>query len=173
MTRTTKYTDQFENDSIGTTREEYAAQGVSNNFIRAQEAGRMTVGEAAKILTKRLGRKVLASQLEPLASEWHHAGRFGRGQARRVFFLSEAQVDAITEADLDWSASSVYGWSLGFEPGVRGWVPIIAHAGTFDRAKAKRLGNKFHELSREEAEEAASAIGKRLPPFCSNWREAR
>jgi len=41
-----------------------------------------------------------------------------------------------------------------------------------ETGRIKRLGDKFHALSKDEAVEAKAAIGKRLPAYSSNWREA-
>jgi hypothetical protein len=163
----------------GTSQSEYAAQGKSNNFIAAQSAGRLTAGQAAKWLSKRLGRKITAKEIEPLAVEFHHAGRFGNNKAKRVFFFSEAELDRFTLADVDRAAAPLWGWVLGFcskytgQYGKKRFVPIIADAGQFAADKANRLGDKFHELSESEATEAKSAIGKQLPAFSRDWKEAR
>jgi len=163
----------------GTSRAEYAQQGKSNNFIMAQAAGRLTAGQAAKVLSKRLGRKITAKEIEPLAVEFHHAGRFGHHQAKRVFFFSEQELEDITLADVDQAAAPVWGWVLGFRSeyrrrySKRRYVPIVAEVGQFPADKANRLGDKFHELSESEAIEARAAVGKSLPPFCEDWREAR
>ena len=163
----------------GTTRDEYAAQGRSNNYITAQDAGRLTAGEAAKLLSKRFGLKIKAKQIEPLASEFHHAGRFGRNQAKRVFFFSPEQVEQITLADIERASAPVWGWVLGFEVdysgryGKKRYVPIVAEAGPIAADRAHRLGDKFHGLSEAEAQEAKAAVGKALPAYSTDWREAR
>jgi len=163
----------------GTSRAEYAQQGKSNNFIMAQAAGRLTAGQAAKVLSKRLGRKITAKEIEPLAHEFHHAGRFGNNKAKRVFFFSDSELEGITLADVDQAAAPVWGWMLGFRSeytgpyGKKRYVPIVAEVGQFAADKVNRLGEKFHELSESEAIEAKAAIGKALPPFCEDWREAR
>jgi len=163
----------------GTPRGEYAARGKSNNFIAAQDAGRLTAGQAARWLSKKFDRKITAAQVEPLATEYHHAGRFGNNKARRVFFFSPAELDQITLADIERAAAPVYGWVLGFRAehtgryGKKRYVPIIAEAGQFSANKAHRLGDKFHPLSETEASEAQAAVGKQLPPYCEDWRKAR
>lgn len=163
----------------GTTQPEYVAQGKSNNYIAAQEEGRLTAGQAAKLLTKRLGRKITARQIEPLATEFHHAGRFDNRKAKRVFFFSPEEVDAITLADIECASAPVWGWTLGFRVeytgrhGKKRWVPIVAEVGQFPRDRAHRLGDNFHELTPAEAGEAKAAVGKTLPAYCEDWREAR
>jgi len=165
-------------ENQATTRAEYAAQGKSNNYLAAQAAGRLTAGQAAKVLSKRLGRPVKAKDLEPFATEYHHAGCFGGNKARRVFFFAAADLERITAADLDRAALPVWGWVLGFKPvydgpyGRKRYVPTIAEVGQFDQAKAKRLGEKFHLLTEAEAAEAKGAEGKVLPPSCEDWRQA-
>jgi len=163
----------------GTSRAEYARQGKSNNFLFAQSAGRMTAGQAAKVLSKRLGRKITAKEIEPLAVEFHHAGRFGNHKAKRVFFFSESELERITLADVDRAAAPLWGWVLGFRTeysgrfGKKRYVPIVAEVGQFAADKANRLGDKFHELSESEAAEAKAAVGKALPAFSQDWKEAR
>lgn len=164
---------------MSTTREEYDLQGKSNNFIAAQKEGRMTAGQAAKKLSKRLGRKITAKEIEPLATEYHHAGRFGKHQAKRVFFFSQNEIDKITLADVERAAAPVWGWVLGFKAvydgryGKKRYAPVVKEVGQFAADKAFRLGDKFHELSEAEAAEAQAAVGKILPAFCQDWREAR
>ena len=161
----------------GTTRSEYDAQGKSNNFLAAEAAGHLTAGQAAKLLSKRLGRKILAKQLEPLAGEFHHAGRFGKRQAKRVFFFTEAELQHITLADIEQASAPVWGWVLGFRKhtGRRHttrYSPIVAEVGQIPADKARRLGDKFHPLTEEEASEAQAAVGKTLPAYSHDWKEA-
>ena len=161
----------------GTTRSEYDAQGKSNNFIAAEAAGHLTAGQAAKLLSKRLGRKILAKELEPLADEFHHAGRFSKRQARRVFFFTEEELSRITLADIEQASAPVWGWVLGFRVcsgryGKKSYMPIVAEVGQIPADKAHRLGDKFHPLTEEEAHEAQSAVGKTLPAFGKDWKEA-
>jgi hypothetical protein len=163
----------------GTSRAEYAAQGKSNNFLAARAAGRLTAGQAAKLLSKRFGRKITAKQVEPLAVEFHHAGRFGANKARRVFFFAPDQLARITLADVDQAAAPMWGWVLGFRAdysgryGKKRYVPIVAKVGQFAADKANRIGDKFHKLSETEAAEAKTAVGKSLPAFSNDWREAQ
>jgi len=157
---------------------DYARQGKSNNFIAAAIAGRLTAGQAAKLLSKRLGRKVTAKQIEPLAVEFHHAGRFGNHKAKRIFFFSQAELERITLADVEQAAAPIWGWVLGFRSelgrwGRKSYRPIVAEVGQFAADKAHRLGDKFHELSEPEATEAKAAVGKSLPAFSNDWREAQ
>lgn len=161
-----------------TSREQYNTQGKSNNFIAAQESGKLTVGQAAKLLSKKLGQKITATQLEPLANEFHHAGRFGNNKAKRVFFLSQEQVDKITLKDIEEANKSQWGWILGFvrEYGVynrKRFVPFVAEVGLIPAYRIKRLGDKFHKLTEEESEQAKLVVGLELPPFCTDWRKAR
>ena len=72
---------------------QYLSQGMSNNHINARnDETKMTVGEAAKLLTKKFKSKIYAKELEVFATEWHHAGvyknRSGRLSGKRIFFLS-------------------------------------------------------------------------------------
>jgi len=158
---------------------EYSAQGKSNNFIAAQAAGRMTAGQAAKLLSKRFGRKVLAKEIEPLATEFHHAGRFGAHKAKRIFFFSQEELDRLTVTQVECASSAVRGWVLGFRKdyggrnGKKRFVPIVAEVGLFPADKVHRLGDKFHKLTEAEAVEAKAAVGKTLPAYSDDWREAR
>jgi hypothetical protein len=162
-----------------TSQAEYAAQGKSNNYVAAQAAGRLTAGQAAKVLTRRLARKILAKEIESLASEFHHAGRFGGNQAKRIFFFTPEQVARITLADIERAAAPVWGWVLGFRAdysgryGKKRFVPIVAESGLISADRAHRLEEKFHPLNESEAEEAKAAIGKVLPAYSNDWREAR
>jgi hypothetical protein len=149
-----------------------------NNFIAAKAQGRMTAGEAAKLLSKKFACKITARQIEPLATEFHHAGRFGNDKAKRVFFFSPEELDRITLADIENVIAPVWGWVLGFKAeygsfGKKYYVPIVGQVDQFSRDKAHRLGKKFHPLSEAEAAEAKSAVGKILPAFCDDWRHAK
>jgi hypothetical protein len=165
-------------DRQGTSRDQYASQGKSNNYLAAQAAGRFTAGQAARVLSKRFGRKIAARDLEPLACEFHHAGRFGRDKARRVFFFSAVELELITLADVERAAAPVWGWRLGFRAeygryGRKFYRPIVAEVGLFAADRAFRLGDKFHPLaSAQEAAEARAAVGKTLPAYCADWRQA-
>ena len=162
----------------GTTRDEYDAQGKSNNFVAAEESGRLTAGQAAKALSKRLGVKVLAKHIEPLAREFHHAGRFGNRQAKRIFFFSPREIERITLADVERASTPVWGWVLGFHTdysgryGKKRYVPIVAEVGQIAADRAHRLGDKFHALTEAEATEAKAAEGKSLPAYSTDWKEA-
>ncbi len=163
----------------GTSRDEYNAQGKSNRFLYAQEQGKMTAGEAAKVLTKRFGTKILASDIEPLAVEFHHAGRFGNNKAKRIFFFSDEDLARITLEQVEELREGVWGWILGFTPvlgryGRKSYLPTVKEAGCFPSAKAHRLGDKFHQLPRAEVEELleAGAVGKVLPAYETDWRKA-
>lgn len=161
-----------------TSRAEYNAQGKSNNFVASQGDGHLTAGSAAAVLSQRFGRKITARQIEPLANEFHHAGRFGGNKARRVFFFSPEELDRITLADVEAAAEPMWGWVLGFrrERGAHGrktYAPIVAKVGLIPADQAHRLGEKFHPLAEAEAVEAKGAVGKTLPAYSNDWRAAR
>lgn len=163
---------------IPTTHKEYNQQGKSNSYIATQQEGGLTAGQAAKMLSRRLGVKILAKELEPLTKEYHHAGRFGKNQARRVFFFTPKEVDRITLEDIRQASTPQWGWVLAFKRvkinrfGKMGYRPIIGEAGAIPADKVHRLGDKFHPLSKDEAKSAIKAVGKELPPYSSNWQEA-
>ena len=68
---------------------------------------KMTVGEAAKYITKKVGRKVLAKDVKDLylthygqTPEWHHSGFYKGGKGRtmgRTFFLSEDEAQTLVD----------------------------------------------------------------------------
>ena len=159
---------------------EYQSQGRSNNYIAAVEAGKLTVGQAAKFLTKKFGEKIVAKQLEPLAVEYHHAGLFNGRSAKRVFFLTRDFVETLTREKIEAANGAQTGWQLGFKRvvGLRGritFVPVIAKAGTFSAAEIKRLGKKFNRVTAEEVEEIQKKIeagANQLPAFETDWRKA-
>lgn len=73
---------------------------VSERHYAASQV-KMTAGEAAKYITKRVGRKVLAKDVKApyLAHygrepEWHHSGFYQGGSGKtmgRTFFLSDEE----------------------------------------------------------------------------------
>ncbi|HXR84312.1 MAG TPA: hypothetical protein VN722_08390 [Hanamia sp.] len=81
--------------------------GLSNNYVSERHyyasQEKFTAGEAAKILSKKLGKKILAKELvygykllngcEP---EWHHAGFYkasGKSTMGRTFFFTEENIE--------------------------------------------------------------------------------
>ncbi|CAL1519448.1 hypothetical protein [Chitinophaga sp. MM2321] len=79
----------------------YLRQGKSENYQDAEEKGLLKAGAVATLLSKQLGMKITAKELEVFATEWHHAGVFKRGdgqsfQGRKVYFFSPAGIEKIT-----------------------------------------------------------------------------
>jgi hypothetical protein len=163
--------------NLPTSISEYNQQGKSNNYIQAKEGGKLTVGEAAKLLSKRFGCKILAKTIEPLSVEFHHAGRFGNNKAKRIFFFTKEQIESLTLEDINESGSPRWGWIMGFKKeygqyGRKHYIPIIKEVGLIDGSRVFRLGDKFHPLEQKEINECQAKVGKILPTFSDNWREA-
>lgn len=162
---------------------EYFQQGKSNNFIVAQQNGHATLGQAAKILSKKFGMKILAKQLEGLASEWHHAGSF-RGRGRKVYFLTPTQIEGFTSEDVNrlaqntQTATPSLGWITKFQTDYTGrygrkrCYPIIGRVGEFTPQEVVRAGDKFHPLSPTELELCKRREGCQLPPYCDDFTQA-
>lgn len=79
---------------------------VSERHFAASQV-KMTAGEAAKYITKRVGTKVLAKDVKCLylahygrEPEWHHSGFYRGGNGKtmgRTFFLSEEEAQTISD----------------------------------------------------------------------------
>lgn len=79
---------------------------VSERHFYASQT-KLTAGEAAKVISKNTGKKVLANDVKALfkahygrEAEWHHSGFYNGSQGRtmgRTFFLDEEQVNELTE----------------------------------------------------------------------------
>ncbi|MBS0029229.1 hypothetical protein ACTJJ0_14860 [Chitinophaga sp. 22321] len=80
---------------------QYLRQGKSENYQDAEDKGLLKAGEVAALLSKKFNVKIAARELEPFATEWHHAGVFksAAGQAlrgRKVYFFSANDADGIS-----------------------------------------------------------------------------
>lgn len=83
-----------------------SAKCVSERHYYASQE-KMTAGEAAKYITKRVGTKVLAKDVKCLylthygrEPEWHHSGFYRGGNGKtmgRTFFLSEEEAQTIAD----------------------------------------------------------------------------
>lgn len=79
---------------------------VSERHYAASQV-KLTAGEAAKSLTKKVGTKVLAKDVKSLymthygrEPEWHHSGFYTGGNGKtmgRTFFLSEEEVQTLAD----------------------------------------------------------------------------
>ena len=79
---------------------------VSERHYAASQV-KLTAGEAAKLLTKKVGSKVLAKDVKSLyithygrEPEWHHSGFYQGGSGKtmgRTFFLSEEEVQTLAD----------------------------------------------------------------------------
>lgn len=85
---------------------EYTGKYTSANHEAAIQSGRLTAGEAAKIISKQIGKKVLAKQvlasyraLNGFDPEWHHSGFYSNGSRKKVmgrtWFLEDAEVSEL------------------------------------------------------------------------------
>ena len=77
---------------------DYFSQGMSNRNIEAhRDDSKVTCGKMAKLLSKELKRKILASDIEQYATEWHHAGLFrksnGRYGGKKVYWFKLSEKD--------------------------------------------------------------------------------
>jgi len=64
----------------------YSGKYTSANHYAAQERGLKTAGEAAREISKATGKKILARDIRPWATEWHHSGFYGRNMGKTWFF---------------------------------------------------------------------------------------
>lgn len=77
----------------------YLHEGKSENYQDAEDKQLLKAGEVAALLSKKFNNKISAKEIEPFASEWHHAGVFKSGnglKGRRVYFFREADINKIT-----------------------------------------------------------------------------
>lgn len=92
-----------ENRGGGTFFGDYLRQGASNRHLEARaDENKLTAGKMAKVLSQILKRKVLASDISHLATEWHHAGVFynkytKRTSGKKVFFFTKNDINRLTE----------------------------------------------------------------------------
>ncbi|MCK7554979.1 hypothetical protein MKQ70_08160 [Chitinophaga sedimenti] len=156
----------------------YAQEGKSENYQHAEARGLLKAGEAAALLSKRLGVKITAKEIEVFSKEWHHAGVFnaGRGiKGRRVYFFSE---EALSNISLDAILANrnkpkpvpdertVQGWYIQFfkmtDPATRRRYskPFVG----IYKGPAHKKPKGFKPLSDEAFEVAAKQRGKALLP---------
>jgi hypothetical protein len=177
---------------------DYIAQGKSNNFLKAEEEGKMTLGEAAKLINRKLkadlkaiDKKVMAIDLEGFSTEWHHAGVFkkynGKLGGKKVYFLTKEQAESITLEQLAnvWDKKSqeqeegkkeVKGYfirlevSYGGAYGKKTWIPTMyAYSGTENGTP-----QKFCRLDEKDYLIAKAFNGLTLKPYTDpNFEELR
>ena len=70
----------------------YTSEGHEN----AKRRGMKTAGEAAKIISKRTGKKVGAKDIRKWADEWHHSG-FYKGKMGKTWFFNESKIEYLVE----------------------------------------------------------------------------
>ncbi|NSL87596.1 hypothetical protein ECE50_012180 [Chitinophaga sp. Mgbs1] len=107
---------------------DYIRQGKSENYQDAEEKGLLKAGEAAVLLSKKLGMKVSAAELTVFATEWHHAGVFKSSsgaslRGRKVYFFSPAAVEKITAAQLLANREKAAAKPAPDQRTVQGWYP--------------------------------------------------
>ena len=81
---------------------DYIQQGCSNRHLEARHnSEKLTAGEMAKLVGKELKRKVLASEIQDFATEWHHAGVFkksnGKTGGKKVYWFNLSEKDSLVE----------------------------------------------------------------------------
>jgi hypothetical protein len=166
---------------IPTSRADYFSQGVSNSHIYAKECGKITAGEAAKILSKKFAIKILAKDIKPLSTEWHHSGAFKGNNgtlAGKTYFFTKEQVDSITLEKINQVNNqlisekqalliNVQGWYIDFKKvsinryGKLGWKPFL---GIYEGEKGK-APKSFVALTDEQMEIARLQKGRQLEPY--------
>lgn len=107
---------------------DYLREGKSENYQDAEARGLLKAGEVAARLSKQLGMKVSAKELERFATEWHHAGVFkgnsgGALRGRKVYFFSEAAVQQITAEKILHNREKEQQKKTAGEKIVKGWYP--------------------------------------------------
>ena len=164
----------------------YLRQGKSNNYLIAEDNGKLKAGEAAKILSKKFGTKILAKEIECFSSEYHHAGVFrgfnGQLTGKKVKFFRPEQLENITldvilrnrqftAVKKEEGQQLIKGWFVTFEQvkinhyGKLAYKPFVAlYTGT----KEKQPKN-FTPLSDEQFEDAKNYEGKQLQPYASHY----
>jgi len=165
---------------------DYLSQGKSNNYLVAEENGKIKAGEVAKILTKKFGIKIYAKEIECFATEWHHAGVFqgytGKLMGRKVRFFTHEEIENITlESILENRGNQtkkeekenqmVKGWFVKFERirinhyGKLGWKPFV---GLYEGLQGNAPKN-FTSLTDEEFEDARKYEGSQLISFANYY----
>lgn len=66
----------------------YTSSGHHNAELR----GLKTAGEAAKIISKKTGKKITAKQIRSSADEWHHSG-FYAGKMGKTWFFKDSTIE--------------------------------------------------------------------------------
>lgn len=76
----------------------FSGKFVSENHYKAKQEGKLTAGEAAKIISKRTGKKYLAKDIIPLCTEWHHSGLYKKEKKfvmGKTWFITKEHVEEI------------------------------------------------------------------------------
>lgn len=106
----------------------YLRQGKSENYQDAEDKGLLKAGEAAALLSRKFNTKIAAKELEPFATEWHHAGVFksATGQSlrgRKVYFFSAQDAENISLDKILANRNKAAKKPLPNSSIVQGWYP--------------------------------------------------
>ena len=75
---------------------EITGKYTSERHEAAKRAGKFTAGDAAILLSKKLGKKILANNIKPYSKEWHHSGFYAGGMGKTWFF-SQDEINFLIE----------------------------------------------------------------------------
>lgn len=159
----------------GTVSERHAA-------ARADES-KLTAGQLATAM-RRAGMKVTARELQPLATEWHHAGwKTGGGMGRCYFFsVDDATPDGMArlfdrvESARAAAAQPRYGWRVAFRADYSGPYGRKRHqpvAELREFGPGERVPDKYELISPDEYAALLPHNGTDLLPFESRAAFAR
>ncbi|SDF02598.1 hypothetical protein [Chitinophaga filiformis] len=104
----------------------YLQEGKSENYQDAEDKQLLKAGEVAALLSKKFNTKISAKEIEPFASEWHHAGVFKSGnglKGRRVYFFREADINKISLEKILENKAKVTQKAAPDHRMVQGWFP--------------------------------------------------
>lgn len=160
---------------------DYLVQGKSNNFFIAKENGKITAGEAAKILSKKFKIKILARDIDNLTDEFHHAGVFKNHQNRltgkKVKFFTLESVNSLTLNQIldnkNQKNSIVKGWYITFKKvsinryGKLAWKPFVS----IYKGQQQSKPQHFHELSDIDFDHAKQFDNKQLKSFANHYTD--
>lgn len=141
------------------------------------DSSKITAGELAKAMRK-AGMQVTATDLKPLATEWHHAGWTPRGGMGKCYFFRAddarpARMQALYEQvqeQREKAAQPRYGYCTRFEArydgpyGRKRYQPILA---VDEFAPGEKIGGKYTQITKEEYDLLESLDGLELEPYQS------
>lgn len=159
----------------GTVSERHAA-------ARADDS-KLTAGELATAM-RRAGMRVTARELQPFATEWHHAGWNPKGGMGRCYFFAAADATPDGMARLFGRVESAraaaaqprFGWRVSFRKDYSGPYGRKRHqpiAELREFAPGERVPDKYELISSEEYVALLPHNGADLLPFESRAAFAR